>query len=157
MDVELDHKEGWVVKNWCFWTVVLEKEIKPVNHKGNESWMVFGRTDAETEAPIIWPPDVESWLVRKDSDAGKDWGQEKGMTEDEMIGWHHEHEFEQTLGDTEGQGRLACCGSWGCKESNCVSMVLAYPLSTCLRFYSTFLPWKRWLRFLLYISLIQIE
>ena len=104
---ELDCEESWVPKNLCFWTVVLGKileslldckEIKPVNPKGNQSWMFIRRTDAEAEAPILWPPDLKSWLIGKDPDAGKDWGQEeKGMTEDEMIGWHHwlnGHEFE---------------------------------------------------------------
>ena len=96
---ELDHKEGWVLENWCFWMVVLEKtlespldckEIKAVNPKGNQPWIFFGRTDAEAEAPILWPPDVKSWLIIKDLDAGKDWRQEeKGKTEDEMVGWHH--------------------------------------------------------------------
>ena len=103
----LDHKEGWVLKNWCFWTVVLEKtlerpldcrEIKPVNPKRNQSWIFIGRTDAEAETPILWPPDVKNWLIRKDPDAGKDWRQEeKGSTEDEMVGWHHQlngHESE---------------------------------------------------------------
>ena len=105
---ELDHKEGWAPKNWCFWTVVLEKtlespldckEIQTVNPKGNQSWIFIGRTDAEAEAPVIWPPDAKNWLIGKDPDAGKDWGQkEKGTTEDEMVGWHHSlngHEFEQ--------------------------------------------------------------
>ena len=106
---ELDYKENWVQKNWCFWTVVLEKtlespldckEIQPVNPEGNQSWIFIGRTEAEAEAeaPILKPPDVKSWLIGKDPDAGKDWGQEeKGMTEDEMVGWHHQlngHEFE---------------------------------------------------------------
>ena len=94
---ELDYKESWVLKNWCFWTVVLEKtleiplvcKIKPVNSKGNQSSIFIGRTDAEAEAPILWPPDVKNWLLRKDPDAGKDWRQEKGTTEDEMVGWHH--------------------------------------------------------------------
>ena len=97
--LELDHKERWVPKNWCFWTVVLEKtfesplnckEIQPVPTKGNQSWIFIGRTDAEAETPILWPPDVKSWLIGKDLGAGKDWGQgEKGLTEDEMVGWHH--------------------------------------------------------------------
>ena len=100
-------KESWVPKNWCFWTVVLEKtlespldckEIQPVHPKGNQSWMFNGRTDTKAETPILWPPDAKSWLTGKDPDAGKDWGQEeKGMTEDEMAGWHHRldgHEFE---------------------------------------------------------------
>ena len=94
---ELDREEGWGLKNWCFWTVVLEKtlespldckEIKPVHHKGNQSWIFIGRTDAEAEAPVLWPPDAKNWPIRKDPDAGKDWRQkEKGMTEDEMVGY----------------------------------------------------------------------
>ena len=128
---ELDYKESWVLKNWCFWTVVLEKtlespldckEIQPVHPKGNQSWMFTGRTDIEAESPILWPPDAKSWLIWKDPDAGRDWGQEeKGTTEDEMAGWHHwldEHEFEWTPGIGDGQGGLACCGSWGQKESD---------------------------------------
>ena len=100
---ELDHTESWALKNWCFWTMVLEKtpldckEIKPVNPKGNQSWPYIGRTDAEAEAPILWPPDVKNWLIGKDLNAGKDWRQEKGMTEDEIVRWHHwlnGHEFE---------------------------------------------------------------
>ena len=127
---ELDHKEGWRLKNWCFWTVVLEKtlespldckEIKPVHPEGNQYWILIGRTDAEAEAPILWPPDAKSLLIRKDPDAGKDWRrEEKGMTEDEMVGWHHwlnGHEFEQALGDGERQGSLACCSPWGRRES----------------------------------------
>ena len=103
---QLDHKEGWALKNWCFWTVVLEKtlespldckEIKLVNPKGNHSWIFIGRTDAEAETPILWPPDVKSRLIGKVPNGGKDWRQdEKGTTEDEMVGWHHwlnEHEF----------------------------------------------------------------
>ena len=126
---ELDHKEGWALKSWCFQTVVLEKtlenpldskEIKSVNPKGNQPWIFIGRTDAEV--PILWPSDAKRWLIGKDSDAGKDWGQEeKGVTVDEMVRWHHwlnGHEFEQALGDSEGQGSLACCSPWGCKESN---------------------------------------
>ena len=96
------------------------KEIKPVNPKGNQSWKFTGRTDAEAETLILWPSDVKSWLIGKDSDAGKDWGQEeKWVTEDEMVGWHHwldGHEFEQTLRDNEGQGSLVRCSPWGCKE-----------------------------------------
>ena len=120
---ELDHKESWAPKNWCFWTVVLEKtlespldsrEIKPINPKGNQPWIFIGRTDAK--APILLPPGVKNWLIGKDSDDEKDWRQqEKRTTEGKMVGWHHRltgHEFEQTLGDGEGQGRLACCSSW---------------------------------------------
>ena len=122
---ELDHKESWVPKNWCFWTVVLEKtlespldckEIQPVHPKGNQSWISTERTDVEAEAPILWPPDAKNWLIGKDPDAGKDWRREKGMTEDEMLGWHHwlnGHEFEQTPGVGDGQGSLACCSPWG--------------------------------------------
>ena len=126
---ELDHKKGWAPNNCCFWVVVLEKtlespldckEIQPVHPEGNQPWIFIGRTDAETEAPIFWPPDVESWLIGKDPDAGKDWRwEEKGMTEDEIVGWLHQvngHEFEQTLGDSGGQRSLACCSPWGCKE-----------------------------------------
>ena len=125
---ELDYKESWVPKNWCFWTVVLEKtlespldskEIKPVNPKGNQSWILIRRTDAEAETPILWPPHAKSWLIGEDSDAGRDWGQEeKGTTEDEMAGWHHQldaHEFEWTPGVGDGQGGLARCDSWGRK------------------------------------------
>ena len=128
---ELDCEESWVLKNWCFWTVVLEKtiespldckEVQPVHPKGNQSWVFIGRTDAEAETPILWPPDVRGWLTGKDPDAGRDWGQEeKGMTEDGMAGWHHRldgHESEWTPGVGDGQGGLACCDSWGCKESD---------------------------------------
>ena len=121
---ELNHKESWALENCFFWTVVLEKtlespfdckEIKPVNPKGNQSWIFIARTDAE--APIFWPPDVKIWLTGKDPDAGKDWRQEeKGMTEDEVVRWHHRldgHEFEWTLGVGGGQGSLVCCHPWG--------------------------------------------
>ena len=127
---ELDCEESWAPKNWCFWTVVLEKtlespldckEIQPVHPKRNESWIFIWRTDVEAETPILWPPDAESWLILKDPDAGKDWGQEeKGMTED-MFGRHHwlnGHEFQSTLGVGDGQIGLVCCDSWGCKESD---------------------------------------
>ena len=116
---ELDCKEDRALKNCCFLTVPLEKtlespldsqEIQPVSPKGNQSWMFIGRTDAEAEAPILWPPDVRIWFIGKDPNAGKDWGrEEKGMPEDEMVGWHHwlnGHEFEQIPGDSEGQGSL---------------------------------------------------
>ena len=123
---EFNHKENWALKNWCLQTVVLKraldspldcKEIKPVNPKGNQPWMFIGRTDPEAEAPILWQCDVRNWLFEKDSNPGKDWGwEEKGTIEDKMARWHHQfsgHEFEQTLGDSEGQGSLACCSSWG--------------------------------------------
>ena len=128
---ELDCEESWAPKNWCFWIVVLEKtlegplyckEIQPVHPKGDQPWDFFGRNDAKAETPVLWPPHVKSWLFGKDSDAGRDWGQEeKGTTEDEMAGWHHwldGREFEWTLGDGDGQGGLACCDSWGRKESD---------------------------------------
>ena len=128
---ELDHKENWGPKNWCFWTVVLEKilespldckEIQPVYSEGDQSWVFIRRTDAEAETPILWPPDAKNWLIGKDPDAGRDWGQEeKGMTEDEMARWYHwlnGHEFEWTLGLGDGQGGLVCCDSWGHKESD---------------------------------------
>ena len=124
-------EESWVPKNWCFWTVVLEKthespldgkEIQPVHPKGGQSWVFIGRTDAKAETPILWPSHAKSWLIGKDPDAGRDWGQEeKGTPEDEMAGWHHwlnGHEFEWTQGIGDGQGGLACCDSWGCKESD---------------------------------------
>ena len=122
---ELDHKESWAPK---IWTVVLEKtlespldckEIQPVHPKGNRSWIFIGRTDAEVEALVLWPPDVNNWLIEKDSDAGKDWRQEeKGTIEDEMVGWYHRlngNEFEQALGVGDGQESLACCSPWGCR------------------------------------------
>ena len=122
---ELDHKESWTLKNWSFWTAVLRKtlesplnwkDIKPVHPKGNQSWIFIERTDAEAEALRLWPPDAKNWLVRKDPDAGKDWRwEEKGTTEDEMVGWHHRlsgHEFEQVPGVGDGQGSLACCSPW---------------------------------------------
>ena len=127
---ELDYEESWELKNWCFWTVVLEKilespldckEIQPVHSKGDQSWVIIGRTDAEAETLILWPPHAK-WLIGKDPDAGRDLGQEeKGTTEDEMAGWHHlldGHDFEWTPGVGDGQGGLACCNSWGRKESD---------------------------------------
>ena len=123
-------KKSWAPKNLCFWTVVLEKtlespldckEIQPVHPKGNKSWIFFWRTDAEAETPILWPPDPKNWLIWKDLDAGKDWRQEeKGTTENGMIGWHHwldGHEFEQAPG-VDGQGSLVCCSPWICKQSD---------------------------------------
>ena len=131
--------KSWTIKKAehpridSLWTVVLEKtlkspleskDVKPVNPKGNQPWIFIGRTDAEAETPILWPPDVKRQLIGKDPDAGKDCRQEKKeKTEGEMIGWHHQlnrHEFEQTLGDSEGQGSLACCRSWGLKQSDTI-------------------------------------
>ena len=128
---ELDCEESWAPKNWCFWTVVLEKtvespldckEIQPVHFEGDQPWDFFGRNDAKAETPVLWPRYMKNWFIGKDSDAGRDWGQEKkGTTEDEMAGWHHwldGRESEWTLGVGDGQGGLACCNSWGCKESD---------------------------------------
>ena len=128
---DFDHNKCWMPKNWCFWTVVLEKtlenpsdfkEIKLVHPKGNWSWIFIGRTEAEAETPILWPPVVKNWLTGKDPDAGKDWRWEKkGTTEDEMVGWHHQldgHEFEQARGVGDGQGSLAYCSPCGCKGSD---------------------------------------
>ena len=126
---ELDYKESWAPKNWCLWTVMLEKtlespldckEIQLVHLKGDQSWVFIWKTDTKAETPILWPPDAESWLIWKDPDAGKDWGrEEKVTTEDEMVGWHHwqnGHGFVWTPGIGDRQGGLACCGSWGRKE-----------------------------------------
>ena len=126
---ELDPKVCWAWKNWCFWSVMLEKtleslldskEIQQVHPKGNQSWIFNGRTDVEAETPIFWPPDVKNWLIGKDPNAGKDWRQEEQeTTEDEMVGWHHwlhGHEFEQAPGVGDGQGSLVCCSPWCCKE-----------------------------------------
>ena len=123
---EVDYKESWAPKNWCFWTVVLKKtlespldckEIKPVSPKGNQSWTFIGRTDAEAETPALWQPNAKNWLTGKDPDSGKYRRQEeKGITEDEIVGWHHwldGHEFEQAPGVVDGHGSLACCSSWG--------------------------------------------
>ena len=125
---ELDCKESWVPKNWCFWTVVLEKtlespldckEIQPVHSKGDQSWVFIQKTDVEAETPILWPLDAKNWLTGKDPDAGEDWRQEeKGTTEDETIGWHHQLyglEFEQAPGVGDGQESLVCCSPWGHK------------------------------------------
>jgi len=131
MKLKKKKKETWTLKNWFSWTALSEKtlespldykEIQPVNPKGKQSWIFIRRTDAEARAPILWPPDVKNWLIRKDPDPGKDCRQEeKGMTEDEMVGWHHwlnGYEFEQALGVGDGHGSLACCSLWGHKESD---------------------------------------
>ena len=124
---ELDYKKSWAPKNWCFWTAALEKtlespldckEIQPVHPKQDQSWGFIERTDVVAETPILWPPDAKSWLIWKDPDVGKDWRQEKkGMTEDEIVGWHHRlngHGFGWTLEVGDGQGGLAYCNSWSC-------------------------------------------
>ena len=149
---ELDCEESWALKNWCFWTVVLEKtfespldckKIQPVHPNGDQSWVFFGRTDAEAETPILWPPHGKCWLIGEDPDAVRDWGhEEKGTTEDEMAGLRHRlngHEFEWTLGDGDGRGGLVSCDSWGRKESdtteqlNCIDS--SFKLKQTMRFY----------------------
>ena len=133
---ELDNKKSWMPKNWCLWTVVLEKtlespldckEVQPVNPKGNQPWIFIRRTDAKAHAPILWPPDANNWLIGRDLGAGKDrrW-EEKGITEDETVGWHHwlnAHEFEQAPGVGDGQGSLACCSPRGSKESDMTELL----------------------------------
>ena len=141
---ELDYKESWGPRIWCSWTVVLEKtlespldtKIEPVHLKGDQPWKFSGRTDAEAETPILWPPHAKSWLVGKDCDAGRDWGrEEKGMTEDEMAGWHHwldGRESEWTPGVGDGEGGLVCCDSWGHKESDTTERLNRNELNTCM-------------------------
>ena len=146
---ELDSKESWVPKNWCFWTVVLKKTlecpldckvIKPVSSKGNQSWIFIGRTDAEAEASILWPPDAKNWLLGRDADAGKDRRQEvKGATEDEMIGWHHQldwDEFEQPLGVgaewTGKPGMLPSMGSQRVRHDWATELNWTFYLYPCL-------------------------
>ena len=161
---QLDCEEDWALKNWCFWTVVLEKslespldckEIQPVHSEGDQPWDFFGRNDAKAESPVLWPPHVKSWLIGKDTDAGRDWGwEEKGTTEDEMAGWHHwfdgrESEWSPGVGD--GKGGLACCDSWGRKESDMTELLIWSDLITTnyhivqssseLIYYSKFVPY----------------
>ena len=152
---KLDYEESWAPKNWCFWTVVLEKtlespldwkEIQPVHHKGDQSWVFIGRTDVEAETPILWPPDAKSWLIWKDPDTGKGWGQEeKGMTEDEMVGWHHRlngHGFGWTPEVGDGQGGLVCCSSWGLKESDMTELNWIFSTDLfCFSYSNTTLLW----------------
>ena len=151
---ELDYKESWAPKNRCFWTLVLEKtvespldykEIQPDHPKGDQSWVFIGRTDAEAEAPILWPPDAKKWLIWKNPDAGKDWGQgEKGTTEDEMVGWHHRlngHASKQTLEDFEGQGNLVCYRPWDFPGKSTGGGAIAFSIQSlsCVQFFAT--PW----------------
>ena len=163
---ELDYKESWALKNWCFWTVVLEKtlessmdckEIQPVHPEGDQSWVFIGRTEAEAETPLLWSPDANNWLIGKDSDSGKDWRQEeKGMTADETVGWYHwlnGHEFEQAPGVGDRQGSLACCSPWGHKESDTTEQLNWLTSKTMKRKHSkTFLYfptlWKQKMRIL---------
>ena len=164
---ELDHKEGWMLKNWCFWTVALKKilespldcnEITPVKSKENQPLIFIRRTDAEAEAPVLWPPDTKSQLIRKDPDAGKDRRQEgKGTTEDEMVGWHHgldRHESEQALGD-EGQGSLACCSSW-CRQESDMTERPNSNSNTLMRFYVP-LIWPQMVFWKSFPSLFNLE
>ena len=135
-----NHQESWAPKNWCLWTVVLEKtlespldckEIQPVHSKGTQSWIFIARTDAEAEAPILRPPNAKNWVIGKDPDAQEDWRKEKGTTENEMVGWHHRldgHEFEQALGFGDGQGSLVCCTPWGRRESDMTEWLNWAPL-----------------------------
>ena len=142
----MDGCESWTIKKdecrridafelWCWRRLLDNKEIKPVNPRGNQSWIFLERTDVEAEVPILWPPDAKSWLIGKDPDAGKDWRQEKKRkTEDEMVGWHYQlsgHEFEQTLGVGDGQGGLACCSPWGRKESDVTEWLNWYWTWSC--------------------------
>ena len=157
---ELDCEESWAPKNWCFWTVMLEKtlespldckENQPVHSKRDQSWVFFGRNDAKVETPVFWPPHVKNWLIGKDSDAGRDWGhKEKWMTEDEMAGWHHwvdGYESEWTPGVANGQGGLVCCDSWGCKESDTIEQLnwtwvnIICNLNSILNLYEILFSW----------------
>ena len=152
---ELDYKESWALKSWCFWTVALEetlkspldcKGIQPVHPKGNQYWIFIGRTDAEVETPILWPPDVKSWLIWKDPDAGKDWRQvEKGTTENQMVGWYHQLRWTWVWvnsGSCDGQGGLACYDSWGCKELDTTEQLTDSELILILgQVYSEFPRW----------------
>ena len=156
---ELDCEESWAWKNWSFWTVVLEKtlespldckEIQPVHPKGDQSCVFIWRTDVEAETLILWPPDVKSWLIWKDPDAGKDWGQEeKGTTEEELAGWHHRldgHEFERTPGVGDGQGGLASCNSWGCKELDMTEQLNWTELMHTL--HQMVIPGNQWMKYI---------
>ena len=155
---ELDCEEGWALQNWCFWTVVFEKtlespldckEIQLVHPKGKQSWIFMGRTDVEAVTTILWSPDAKNWLIWKDPDLGKNGRQEeKGTTEDEMVGWHHRldgHEFEQALGVGDGQGSLVCCSPWGHKESDTTEQLIWTELKSYKRSMQTLtkqLLWK---------------
>ena len=160
---ELDYKESWMPKNWCFWTVVLEKTLespmdcKEIQSVLDQSWVFIGSTDVEAETPILWPPDVKNWLILKDPDAGKDWGQEeKGATEDEMVGRHHwldGHKFEWAPGVCDEQGSLTCCSLWGRRvghswvtklimiSKTCLTLFFPVRLEMSIGFYSAMSPW----------------
>ena len=160
---ELNGEEGWALTNWCFWSVVLEKtlespldckEIQPVHSEGDQPWDFFGRNDAKAEAPVFWPPHAKRWLIGKDSDAGRDWGQEeKGTTEDEMAWWHHwldGRESEWTPGVVDGQGGLAYYASWGRKELDTTERLICSDLNDFLNFYpEEYLYPKKWEHYIL--------
>ena len=150
---ELDCEDSLGPKNWCFWTVVLEKtlvspfdckDIQPVHSKGDQSWVFFGRTDAKAETPILWPPDVKSWLIGKDPDAGRHWGQEeKGTTG--WNGWMASLTqwtwVWANLGDSEGQGSLVCCSPWGWKESDMTGQLNKQQHDYCKPYFKNQLAW----------------
>ena len=173
---QLDCEKGWAPKKWCFWTVVLEKtlespldckEIQPVHPEGDQPWDFFGRNNAKAENPVLWPPYVKSWLIGKDSDAGRDWGQvEKGTTEDEMTEWHHwldGRESQWTPGVGDGQGGLACCDSWGRRVGHDWTTELNWTECVCfnlklLIFPSFSFPFhNHWLVFYLYESISVLD
>ena len=156
---ELDCKESWALKNWCFWTVVLEKtlespldckEIKTADPKGNQFWIVIGRTNAKAEAPILWPPDMKNWFIRTDPDAGKNKAEREEMIEDEMVGWHHclnAHEFEQAPEVDDGQGILVCCssmGSQGVGHDWVTDLNWTLTLGNSLSFFWKGFPLRKW-------------
>ena len=155
---ELDFEESWVPKNWCSWTVVLEKtlespldckEIQPVHSEGDQSWVFTGRTDVEIETQILWPPDAKNLLIGKDPYAGKDWRREKGMTEDKMVGWHHwlnGYGFGLTPGIVDGQGGLACCSPWGHKELDMTEW-LNWTKLICIPMADSCLVWQKTAKF----------
>ena len=148
---ELDYKESWTPKNWCFWAMILEKILRVpwIARRSNQfilkSWIFIGRTDVEAETPILWSPDAKNWLIGKDLDPGKDWRQgEKGTTEDEMVGCHHwldGHEFEQAPGVDDGHGGLACCSPWHHKELDTTKW-LNWRMHKCAHIYKSTCPWQ---------------
>ena len=155
---ELDCEDGWAPKNWCFWTVVLEKtlespldckEIQAVHSEGDQPWDFFGRNDAKAETLVLWPPHEKSWLIGKDSDAERDWGQEeKGMTEDEMAGWHHwldGRESQWTPGVGDGQGGLVCCDSWYHKELDTTERLIWSDVPSIPAFWRVFIVNGCWI------------
>ena len=161
---ELDYKESWALKNWCFWTVILEKtlespldckEIQPVHPKGNQSWIFMGKTDAEAETPTVWLPDAKNWLTGKDPGAGKDWRRRRGR---QRIRWHHQlngHEFGWALGVGDGQGGLVCCSPWGFKELDMTEQLNWTELNWTLCYQVIFLNLLGFI-FLIFVSLVLL-